>query len=88
MAAYQQILSLLPNIRSQQMLALRQVLHDANGQVRNLSENFGGQLCVGVPQFGLDQGSFIPAHHDPQGFQGGQQNPPILLMYLPRVRNG
>ena len=35
------------------------------------------QPCVGVPQFGLDQGSFIPVHQDPQGFQGGQQNPPI-----------
>ena len=36
------------------MLALGQVLHDANGQVRNLPENFGGnvsQPCVGVPQF-------------------------------------
>ena len=80
MAAYQQILSLLPNIGGQQMLALRQVLHDANGQVRNLPESFGGnvsQPCIGVPQFGLDQGNFIPVHQDPQGFQGGQQNPPI-----------
>ena len=57
MAACQQILSLLPSIGGQQMLALRQVLHDSNGQVRNLSESFGGnvsQPCIGVPQFGLD----------------------------------
>ena len=56
MAAYQQILSLLPNIGGQQMLALRQVLHDANGQVRNLPESFGGnvsQPCVGVHNLDL-----------------------------------
>lgn len=67
-AAYQQILSLLPAIGGPQLLSLRQVLHDAHGQVRNLPENFGGNVsepCTGVPQFG----SFIPV----QNFQNGQQ---------------
>ena len=62
-AAYQQILNLLPAIGGPQLLSLRQVLHDAHGQVRNLPENFGGnvsQPCMGVPQFSLDQRSFIP----------------------------
>ena len=62
-AAYQQILNLLPAIRSSQLLSLRQVLYDAHGQFRNLPENFGSnvsQPCMGVPQFRLDQGSFIP----------------------------
>ena len=62
-AAYQQILNLLPSIGGPQMLALRQVLHDANGSVRGLPESFGGnvsQPCRGVPQFGLDQGNFLP----------------------------
>ena len=47
-------------------------LHDAHRQVRNLLENFGGnvsQSCMGVPQFGLDQESFIPM----QNFIPGQQ---------------
>ena len=35
-AAYQQILNLLPAIGGPQLLSLRQVLHDAHGQVRNL----------------------------------------------------
>ena len=71
-AAYQQILNLLPAIGGPQLLSLRQVLHDAHGQVRNLPENFGGnvsQPCMGVPQFGLDQGSFIPM----QNYIPGQQ---------------
>ena len=71
-AAYQQILNLLPAIGGPQLLSLRQVLHDAHGQVRNLPENFGGNLsqpCMGVPQFGLDQGSFIPM----QSYIPGQQ---------------
>ena len=34
-AAYQQILNLLPAISGPQLLSLRQVLHDAHGQVRN-----------------------------------------------------
>ena len=55
-AAYQQILNLLPAIGGPQLLSLRQVLHDAHGQVGNLPENFGGnvsQPCMGVPLFGL-----------------------------------
>ena len=50
-AAYQQILNLLPAISGPQLLSLRQVLHDAHGQGRNLPENFGGnvsQPCMGV----------------------------------------
>ena len=43
-AAYQQILNLLPTIGGPQLLSLRQVLHDAHGQVRNLPENFGGNV--------------------------------------------
>ena len=43
-AAYQQILNLLPAIGGPQLLSLRQVLHDAHGQVRNLPENFGGNV--------------------------------------------
>ena len=37
-AAYQQILNLLPSIGSPQMLALRQVLHDANVMSGNSSQ--------------------------------------------------
>ena len=73
-AAYQQILNLLPSIGGPQMLALRQVLHEANGSVRGLPENFGGnvsQPCRGVPQFGLDQGSFLPMSGSNEA--GGQQ---------------
>ena len=76
-AAYQQILNLLPAIGGPQLLSLRQVLHDAHGQVRNLPENFGGnvsQPCMGVPQFGLDQGSFIPMQNYVPGQLQQQQN--------------
>ena len=76
-AAYQQILNLLPAIGGPQLLSLRQVLHDAHGQVRNLPENFGGnvsQPCMGVPQFGLDQGSFIPMQSYIPQQQQHQQN--------------
>ena len=76
-AAYQQILNLLPAIGGPQLLSLRQVLHDAHGQVRNLPENFGGnvsQPCMGVPQFGLDQGGFIPLQNNMSGQQQQQQN--------------
>ena len=56
---------------------LRQVLHDAHGQVRNLPENFRGnvsQPCMGVPQFGLDQGGFSPLQNYMAGQQQQQQN--------------
>ncbi|MCV6575669.1 MAG: hypothetical protein OIF58_08040, partial [Cohaesibacter sp.] len=75
-AAYQQILNLLPAIGGPQLLSLRQVLHDAHGQVRNLPDNFGGnvcQPCTGVPHFGMDQGSFIPVQTYPNGPQQAQQ---------------
>ena len=75
-AAYQQILNLLPVIGGPQLLSLRQVLHDAHGQVRNLPDNFGGnvsQPCTGVPHFGLDQGNFIPMQTYPSGQQYTQQ---------------
>ena len=52
-------------------------MHDAHGQVRNSPENFGGnvsQPCMGVPQFGLDQGGFIPLQNYMSGQQQQQQN--------------
>ena len=76
-AANQQILNLLPAIGGPQLLSLRQVLHDAHGQLRNLPENFGGnvsQPCMGVPQFGLDQGHFISMQNYMSGQQQQQQN--------------
>ena len=82
-AAYQQILNLLPSIGGPQMLALRQVLHDANGSVRGLPENFGGnvsQPCRGVPQFGLDQGNFLPMSGWNDG--SGQQYVPTDVKWL------
>ena len=42
-AAYQQILNLLPAIGGPQLLSLRQVLHDAHGQVRNFAGEFWWQ---------------------------------------------
>ena len=52
-------------------------VHNANGTVRGLPENFGGnvsQPCRGVPQFGLDQGNFLPMSGWNDG--GGQQHVP------------
>ena len=88
-AAYQQILNLLPAIGGLQLLSLRQVLHDAHGQVRNLPENFGGnvcQPCMGVPQFGLDQGSFIPMQSQ---FQDNNSSSRMAtMMFLLKVKSG
>ena len=68
MAAYQQILSLLPNIGGQHLGKFCMMLMAKLGiHLRALGVMRVSRVLV-VPQFRLDQGSFIPVHQDPQGF--------------------
>ena len=59
-----------------QLLSLRQVLHDAHGQVRNLPENFGGNESAlhGCTSIWSRSGWFIPMQNYMSGQQQQQQN--------------
>ena len=59
-----------------QLLSLRQVLHDAHGQVRNLPENFGGNESAlhGCTSIWSRSGWFIPMQNYMSEQQQQQQN--------------
>ena len=89
-AAYQQILNLLPAIGGPQLLSLRQVLHDAHGQVTNLPENFGdnvSQTLHGCSSIWSRSGEF---HSNAELYSrtNNSSSRMATMMFLPKVKSG